>query len=90
MVEGVESNEWEESHAALSPAPLHDPVIKGRQRDVEDPPFHGAGGAHLVLLPRASDEGEMLEEKDLRRRRLLGFDGTREWHGRGRRGKGKK
>jgi hypothetical protein len=40
-----------------------------------------------VLLPRASDEGEMLEEKDLRRRRrLLGFEGTQEWHGRGRRG----
>jgi hypothetical protein len=39
-----------------------------------------------VLLPQASDEGEMLEEKDLRRRRLLGFEGTQEWHGRGRRG----
>jgi hypothetical protein len=42
-----------------------------------------------VLLPRASNEGEIMEEKDLRQRRL-GFEGTREQHMRGRRGKGKK
>jgi hypothetical protein len=41
-----------------------------------------------VLLPRASNDGEILEEKYLRRR--LGFEGMREHHRRGRTGKGKK
>jgi hypothetical protein len=42
-----------------------------------------------VLLTRARNEGEILEEKDMRRRRL-GFEGMREQHRRGRTGKGKK
>jgi hypothetical protein len=69
-----------------SRAPPHGPVTKGRRGDVEDLPFHGAGHTHPVLLPRASVEGETWEEEQ---RWRLGFEGTREWHGRGRKGEKK-
>jgi hypothetical protein len=51
---------------------------KFRENSKAGLPFHGAGGAHPVLLPRASNEGEIMEEKDLWRR--LGFEGMREQH----------
>jgi hypothetical protein len=64
----------------------HGPVTKGRRGDVEDLPLHGAGHTHPVLLPRASDDGETWEEEQ---RWRLGFEGTREWHARGRKGEKK-
>jgi hypothetical protein len=41
----------EESHTAHSRAPPYGPVTKGRQGDVEDLSFHGAGDTNPMLLP---------------------------------------
>jgi hypothetical protein len=62
-------------------------VTKGGRGDVEDLPFHGAGDTNPVLLPQAGDKGETWEEKEQWWR--LGFEGTHEWHGRGRKGEKK-